>query len=431
MIDLGNFVIRDITLGNFVIRNISLGNYTIWPSDDGGGGGGTDYITLSSYSASIGSGSNSSNIYVTASTTAWTVSTSDSSWLTVSKSSGTMARYSAAQNGGAARTGYIYFIINSQTAATFTITQNAAAPYLNISPTGATPDYLATAGTITVDTNLSSWNVYENYNWITVTKGTNKVTWNITENTNTATRQGWIVISGGTISKEFQLTQYAGYVFQFAGGGTSQAITVSSGAGTVAVSVRSEYHSNPLPVSSAIGRNDIGLQLQSFASGSGYFNYTFHYNARTATTSGMAAVTFTQQGTSKTVGFQVYQNPMYVPTEIPGVHSAATYGDWVLGTITTSYTTTGLGPNQPVNGIYIVAHNPITSDYHAYIGSMVYQTGPMNTGQTPTSYTLEAQTYEIPANSTFTVSGTTYYGKMIVSPTPRQQINAVQQFSVF
>ncbi len=202
MIEIGSTIITAITIGGTTPSKIDWGNDQVWPD----GGGGTDYITLSSSSASIGSGSNSSNIYVTASTTAWTVSTSDSSWLTVSKSSGTMARYSAAQNGGAARTGYVYFRINGTTYATFTVSQAEAGAGSDVTAdfgTGVTMSRTAGSQTIfplwdPADADTFGWypEVRANYiAWLTVeSHSTVRFTISVSENYDSGDRWGYVDI---------------------------------------------------------------------------------------------------------------------------------------------------------------------------------------------------------------------------------------------
>ena len=111
MIEIGNNVITAITIGSNTPSKIDVGSTQVWPD------GSADYIILNNYSARfLSSGSNYAYVNVTsASTTAWTATTTDS-WITLSKVNSSRLRYDITQNSGAERTGTIVFQAGTATA---------------------------------------------------------------------------------------------------------------------------------------------------------------------------------------------------------------------------------------------------------------------------------------------------------------------------
>ncbi|MBO7734367.1 MAG: BACON domain-containing protein [Methanobrevibacter sp.] len=414
---------KSMCFGKLNIRSIFFGKEKVWPEPTP-----IASITISpTYAYDIASGGQSSqNISVTASSNSWTVEASET-WITVSKSSNSRASYSVSSNSSiSSRTGYIYFKIDNQTLTSFTITQKAAIPYININPSTINIDNTASSGTITVGTNVPDWAVYVYQGsfgtGLTATKqSSTRVSWTTTENPLNVTRSGSIIVSGAGVSQECVIHQYAGYVFYF--NNTSTATTVGSGSGNYAISIVSSYQGVPANVEASIATDTIGLTSFGLIS-SGSSNYIFNavYPARTETTSGQSVFIFRQIGSNSVLTFRLIQNGKYVAPTVDGVTTAATYGNWILGTVATNKQSFPAGTFD-INGVCVVTLNPITEDYTAHIDKLYYQTGPVVTGASPTSYTIENQDYSIPAGSTFTASGVTYNGKLIVSPNPRLQIN--------
>lgn len=518
MIEVGSTIITAITIGSTAPTKIDWGSDKVWPESTP-----THSITISPTAATnVSSAGTDAYIYVTASTNSWTVSTT-SSWITVAKDSNSRARYWVDANTSASQRtgGVISFMIDGVTYATFTVSQQAGQKILNINPntlSGLT--YGASAGTITVTTNISNWGVWITYmdpntNWLTVSKqGSTGVSWSVTENTSDNTRIATFDVSGDGLTRTVYVRQTAGYVWNISSTGAS----VSSAAGYYQVTVNSSYQGEEVPVISQVNVNTMNAQMTLASSGSaGYHIYNITYPQRTATNSGTFAASFRQSGTNQTLTFTLTQSgaapSTYIsinPTAITSVSSAGTttsisvtastnswtattpatwltitkssnsqlmvtvaeatstsqrtgyvyfkiddatyatlsitqvgkyvpptpgevvpkayYGNWVIGTLKTSETTVPIG-TVDVNGIVIVNENPITADQEATV-SMVYQTGPYTSAGTPTSTTISDRVYTIPSGSTFSANGVTYNGLMIVSPTPRLQINQVSKFVV-
>ena len=106
----GNLSGRGGYFGNCPILSMWFGNQKFYPS------GSSDYINLPGTGGTIGYTANYATISnITASTNNWTVESSDTSWLTVTKTSNTQARYNVTENGIDERTGYLYFKIGDTT----------------------------------------------------------------------------------------------------------------------------------------------------------------------------------------------------------------------------------------------------------------------------------------------------------------------------
>lgn len=333
MIEIGNTVINYIEVGNTTPGRIDVGNTQVWPDIVPAS------ITISPSTTSVTSAAVTTyiTISVTASSNSWTVSSSDS-WISdLEKVSNTQARFKVNANGTIdSRTGYIYFKIDGTTYATFTVSQAAGMKVLNLNPntlSGLTEE--ATAGTISVTTNLPTWGawvVYKdpNTNWITASKqGSTGVSWSVTENTTGALRQAQIEVSGDGVSKIVQVRQTAGYVWNI----SSTGATVSSGAGNIQVTVNSSYHNEALEVFDSVATNTMNASMSLISSGSaGYFVYNITYPQRTVSSQGTFVAVFRQSGTNQTLTYTLYQSgaPQVVeyinisPTALTNVSSAGT-----------------------------------------------------------------------------------------------------------
>lgn len=420
MIEVGNTIITAITIGTASVQRIDWGSDQVWPVNTG------HSITISPSSTAVTSAAQTTyiTISVTADTNTWTVSTS-SSWITdLEKRSNSQARFKVSGNTAIdGRTGIIEFKIDGDTYATYTVTQAAAAPVISLYPTSIEKEFNGTTGTVYVTTNIPSWQAYKqpDVSWASITANTNSIDYYIAANTGEVNRRFWIVASGMGVSAETEVFQYAGYVFRTSDGTTSR--VVSSGGGSFSIMVVSQYQGNRTPASYSIGRNDIGLEFASSGQTDVGYYFAFGVPARTAITSGMAAITFTQTESNRTIGYQVYQNAA-APAVIPsGVTSAATYGQWVLGTITT-VKNTGPGGNYDVKGIAIVRDTPIDKGYTATV-SMTYYYGVPTTG-----YTVTDETLTLTQGEEFTVNNVTYYGYWLHLPQLNQGISQVTKFTV-
>lgn len=115
--ELGN----NITLGNLIVKSIYFGNIKVYPTTT------PTYINISTTITGITSAYTTISITVDASDSNWTVMEQET-WLSVVKTDSTHASITAMTNPNTtARTGYVYFQIDSTTYATLTIGQAAAA----------------------------------------------------------------------------------------------------------------------------------------------------------------------------------------------------------------------------------------------------------------------------------------------------------------
>lgn len=430
---------KSMCFGKLNIRSIFFGKEKIWP---------VDYeIILNHYDVRVLTGASWATISVTANTNDWyvqAVCTAGGNWLTASKTSNTQARYEWTQNESTEeRSGYLKFMIDGTEYARCEVTQAAQQLYITLSPTFVNlTDGLATAGTITVTTNAPDWQVEvgsQSSQGFTAEKyavgSTYIVRWTVTENTTGAQRIGYINVYYGSVTATTQINQSAEiYVFT---GLTTNPMSIGSAQTQFSISLVSRFGQTITEQPSvSIGYNPaMNVQLTSSASGgtTGQWNYVFSCNANDSESQRTTTIVFTQPGSNKTLTYVVQQAKKFVPQGIAGITSAATYGNWILGTAEYSSVSVPAG-TFTINGAVIVSPNPITRDYTATISSMVYQTGPTTTGGSPTVYNVSNLTYNIPSGATFTASGTTYNGielnNLTGNHSPRMHINQANGFIV-
>ena len=430
MIKIGTDTINIITIGNNAPVKIDWGNDQVWPY------GSTDYIILPSTGGSIGSAANYATISnISASTTSWTVESDSTSWLTVTKTSSTQARYTVTENGITERTGTLSFKIGGVTYATYQVRQMAAQVTITVSPTFVNlQNGLATGGTIAVTSNTTAWTVSTASAGFTATKtlvgSTYVVRWNVTENTTGAQRIGYINVSFGSVTATTQINQSDSiYVFS---GLTTNPMTIGSGQTTFSISLVSKFgQAITEQPSVSIGYNPaMNVQLTSTASGGtqGQWNFMFSCNANDTESQRTTSIVFTQPGSNNTLTYVVHQQRMAPAPSIDGITVKAYDGNWVLGTVTNGQTTVPVG-TVDVDGIVIAYPQYIDSDHTATV-SMVYQNGPLTQQGTPTTYTKTNEQISIPAGSTITVQGVTYNAVWVQTPLPRLSVNQVTQFTV-
>lgn len=426
----GNLSGRGGFFGNCPILSMWFGNQKFYPS------GSSDYINLPGTGGTIGSSANYATISnITASTNNWTVESSDSSWLTVTKTSNTQARYNVTENGIDERTGYLYFKIGDTTYATYTVKQMAAELYITVSPTFVNlQNGLATGGTIAVTSNTTAWTVSTVSAGFTAEKyligSTYVVRWQVTENTTGAQRIGYINVSYRSVTATTQINQSDSiYVFS---GLTTNPMTIGSAQTQFSISLVSKFgQAITEQPSVSIGYNPaMNVQLTSAASGGtqGQWNFMFTCNANDTESQRTTSIVFTQPGSNNTLTYVVHQQRMAPAPSIDGITVKAYSGNWVLGTVTNGQTTVPVG-TVDVDGIVIATTSPITAAHTATV-SMVYQNGPLTQQGTPTTYTKTNEQISIPAGSTITVQGVTYNAVWVQTPLPRLSVNQVTQFTV-
>ena len=303
--------------------------------------------------------------------------------------------------------------------------------YLTISPSYATG---LTEGShsqvVTVDTNVGSWNVYENLDWVSVNKAASSATISVLAN-NSSGRSGNVVFSGGGIEQTFYVQQKGGHYMRM----LTSAYPVNETGGTIEISFISTYRDEPLAVNSAV----------TYSTGSGWISflnmsvngniYTYRYTCdrSTDTQSRKATFTFTQTGAGGTsISIQFTQNAMHVPDTISGFTMFAYYTDaqgrdwqigwWKQGDVVVNNQT------YPLRGVAILTTGVTMRDYVANY-DMTYYTG--IPGPNYPTYNSKSGPTTIPAGTQLSIpNGDTAYGITLVSPNPNLTITNVTGFTV-
>lgn len=429
MIQVGNTIITTLSIGSSTPVKIDWGSDKVWPEATG------TYIILPRTGATIASASNYSYISnISASTTAWTVTSSDSSWLTAYRVSGTQARFDVTENTSVGdRTATLSFKIGTTEYATYTVRQMGAAVFIVLAPKLVQlSDGTSRTGTISVSANTTAWTVTSTSSWITAEKyvpySTPMVRYTLAENSGTTQRTGYIKVSYGSTSAQTQVNQ--GYGLYVLSALTTNPISLTSGQTNFAISIVSKLGNTPVEPSYSIGYNpQLNVQLISMQTGgtTGQHNYFFSCNSASTTGQTTASIVFTQTASSKSITYVVNQKGKATPTPtgttISGFTVSRAYGDWQLGKYVTSYTTIG-GVNTPIYVMAILNPNNVSGDF-TYTLDCDYYT---RQGETQTDGTINRtldftpQTINIPSGDT--AYGITLYGG------PNLTITTVRTFTV-
>jgi len=150
-------------------------------------------LSVSSSNISLSGNQSSETFTVTSNISTWTVS-SNQTWCTVVRNNN-QVNISVTENlSGAARTATVRVTLSEQHYLNATVTQ--AMPTLSVSVSELTfPKTPTNNGTITVTSDVSSWNVLSNQSWCTVSKSGNNVIVSTSQNTTGVVRQATITIS--------------------------------------------------------------------------------------------------------------------------------------------------------------------------------------------------------------------------------------------
>ncbi len=302
--------------------------------------------------------------------------------------------------------------------------------YLNISPTAATINDTQTTGSIRVDTNLDSWNVYESLSWVTTSKSSTGVSWTASTN-NSSGRTGNIYVSGGSLSETFYLQQKGGHYMNM----LTTPYAINETGGTIEISFVSTYRDEPMAVTSAVtySTGSGWISFQSLSQNGNIYTYRFTCDRSTDTQARYATFTFTQTGaggTSATIQFT--QKAMHVPDAISGFNMYTYYTDaqgrdwqigwWKQGEVVINNQT------YPLRGIAILTTGVTMRDYTADY-EVTYYTG--IPGPSYPTYNTKSGPTTIPAGTTLSIpSGGTAYGVAIVSPNPNLTMTGVSGFTV-
>lgn len=307
------------------------------------------------------------------------------------------------------------------------------AVYINLSPTTVQPwNGFYKTGTITVDTNASSWTVEASStpsgNYFTAVKtNSTTVTWTMQANDTTTSRVGYVTVRAGSVSAQTTVYQNTGYVIWI--DNTSPAV-VNSGATTLAISVWSKYGNEAVSVTYQITGNDWVRYVSMTDAGGGHYVYNFAIDTNTSTQARYNGIQFTQtQGSSspyKSASIGITQKAMYVPETIAGFERFTYEGDWQIGRAL--YGTAEInGSTVPLYAILLLNTNVTNWDYSAEVD---YDFQTQVPPSAPSSST-DNRTVTIPQGQTISIpNGGTAYGYMLKSPTPNQRITSVRTLHV-
>lgn len=305
--------------------------------------------------------------------------------------------------------------------------------YLNLSPTTVQPwnGYYRT-GTITVDTNASSWSVAASStpagNFFSATKtNSTTVTWVMQENSGTTSRNGYVTVTAGSVSAQTVVYQNPGYYIYV---DNNNPTVLNSGSTTLAVSVWSRYGNEAVPVTYQITGNDWVHYLSTTDAGGGHYIFNFSVDTNTDTQTRHNGITFTQTlGSStpyKSVSLGITQQAMYVPETIAGFERFTYEGDWQLGRAL--YGTAEIN-NQTVPLYAILLLNTNATNWN-YTATLDFDSQVQVPPSAPSSSTTNT-TATITAGATISIpNGGTAYGIMIKSPSPNQRITNVRTLHV-
>ena len=294
--------------------------------------------------------------------------------------------------------------------------------YLNLSPTTVQPwnGYYRT-GTITVDTNASSWSVAASStpsgNYFTAVKTNNTtVTWTMQENTGTTSRVGYVTVTAGSLTAQTMIYQNTGYVISV---DNTNPTVLSSGATTLSVSVRSKYGDTAVPVTYQITGNNWLRYVSMRDEGGGHYIYDFSVEANTDTQTRYNGITFTQtQGGStpyKSASLGITQKEMFVPDQISGFTMYANDGQWMLGRFKTGEQSAGSYGNQSIYAVAVLRVTVPPYDYTVEYDFTSYYGIPTPTTSVHFANTVSRTVTQDINNPVTIPGGGTGYGWVITS----------------
>ena len=239
--------------------------------------------------------SSGSKDFTISSNLSWTVS-SDKSWCTVNKTSGsnnaTITVSVTANTSSSNRTATITVKGGSITR-TISITQGES--YLNVDPTSLSFESSSGNKNFSISSNLS-WTVSSDKSWCTVNKssGSNNasVTVKVTENTTTSKREATITIKGGNITRTVSITQKEGGKLEV----SSNSLYFTSSGGDNYFSISSNL--------SWTVSSDKSWCTVNRSSGSNNATITVSVTANTSTSERTATITVKGGGITRTVSIK-------------------------------------------------------------------------------------------------------------------------------
>jgi uncharacterized repeat protein (TIGR02543 family) len=172
------------------------------------------YLQIEPDRQTCGAEGETNGFAVVSSDVSWKAETSNG-WIKLKTASGTksgLLQYQVARNTGKARTGKIR-VTGGKLKETLVVGQlgKNAKPYLLLSPTNRTAAAAASKNeAVLVEANVA-WTVWSSAGWIVLKtesgKGNGKIAYAMAANTGTASRTGFITVSGGGMAAQLALTQ--------------------------------------------------------------------------------------------------------------------------------------------------------------------------------------------------------------------------------
>ena len=248
---------------------------------------GTDNTLLVSSNSFDMSASAGNNSFTITSNQSWTVA-SNQTWCTVSPVSGSnngAVSFTVAENTETSSRIAIITVTAGTLSQQVTVTQQAAAPFLNVSSEKYTLAATAGNGTVNITSN-QNWTVESNQSWCTVTpsSGSNNGTINftITANETTSERTALITITTGSLTKQVTIEQQA----------ADKTLLVSSNTFTMPASAGNNNFTITSNQNWSVASNQNWCTV-SPTSGSNNGAVTFTLLANTTTSSRVAVITVT------------------------------------------------------------------------------------------------------------------------------------------
>ena len=322
---------------------------------------------ISSTSASVGAGTSSGSVGVTAGTGCTWSAVSNANWVTLTGATsgtgnGTVPYSVAANTSTAVRTGTL-----TVAGKTYTITQAGAACSYAIAPTSQS--VVAGGGTgstsVTAQTGCAWTAVSNNTSWLTVTAGASgsgngSVSFSAAANASTSQRTGTLTAGGRT----FTVTQ-AGAACAYAIAPTSQSVVAGGGTGSTSVTAQTGC------AWTAVSDSTSWLTVTAGASGSGNGTVSFSAAANVSTsqrtgslTVGGQAFTVTQAGAACSYAISPTSQSVIAGGGTGSTSVTAQTGcAWTAVSNSTSWLTVTAGASGSGNGtvIFSAAANATTS----------------------------------------------------------------------
>ncbi|MCL2572693.1 MAG: InlB B-repeat-containing protein [Defluviitaleaceae bacterium] len=232
----------------------------------------------------------------------WTVSSNATSWLTVSRSSGSgngSFVMSATENTGSSTRNGTITVTGGGVTRTIPVSQAAQAGSLSLSLTTWTPSHTADSISVNVFSN-GQWTVSSNAtSWLTVTPASNTgnrpFTISVTANTGASARSGTITVTGGGVTRTVSVTQSA----QPAQAATLNLSQSTWNPASVASNVNITVTSNR---TWSVSSNATSWLTVSPSSGANNGAFTINATANTGSTSRTGTITVTAPGaTTRTI----------------------------------------------------------------------------------------------------------------------------------